>query len=177
MSLADVDPCVVTDPRVVTRDACVDAVLSRLRTLLPPADDASQKPGALVVGGVGPAAVPLARVLLFVQVARAEHKAGDVVRAAGFTLGAFYVGDRQLLQLGGFGADKPQPPPAAHDGAAGVPQQVLCEVLGAQADGAPLVGHLYWTGELQQRDVVVVRRPPSVVVRVDDLLCHRVVSL
>lgn len=149
VSVGYLDPCFVTDPWVVPWHSGVDAVLPVLGTLLTPADNACQEPNAFVIGGVRPSAVSLARILLFVWKARTEHKACDVVPAALLAEGPVHIRDPQLLELGGLGAQELQSSPAAHQGAAGLPQEVLNEVFGAQADGSPLVGQFHWGGELQ----------------------------
>lgn len=147
--LVDSDPCSLTDPRVVPWHSSVDAILPVLGTLFPPADDACQEPSAFVIGGMWSPTVPLAWVHLFILEAGTEHKACDVVPAALFTRGALHVGDLQLLKLGGLAAKELYPSPSAHQRSPGLPQQILCKVFGAQADGTPLIGQFHWTGKLQ----------------------------
>lgn len=66
-------PRVFLYPLHVLGDFGVDAVFARLSTLLTPAGDPRQKPGALDLGGVGTPAVPSAGVLATGREARAEH--------------------------------------------------------------------------------------------------------
>lgn len=171
------NPCDMADPQVVARDTGVDAVLALSGALLPPADDTRQEPSTLVLGDVWTSAVPLARVLQLAMVARAEHKARDVVPAAAFTLRAVDVGDLELLQLGGLWTYELESAPTADQRGPGVPQQGLYEVLGAQADRTAAVGQLHGAAEPQQGDVVVVLGFVAVVAGVDELVFHRVIPL
>lgn len=145
--LVNLNACCLTDPRVVSCHSSVDAILPILGTLLPPADDACQEPCAFVIGGMWPSAVPLTWILQFGLEAGAEHEACDVFPTALLTPGALHVRDLQLLEHGGFEALEPNASPAADQRAAGLPQQVLDELSGAQADGASLVGQLHRFGE------------------------------
>lgn len=132
------DPSDVGDPGHVSGDAGVDAVLALLGALVSPADDAGEEPGALVGGGVRPAAVPLARVLADGAVSSAEHEAGDLIAA--LALCAVHVRNLHLLQRVRLHSSIQQPAPAAHQGAGGALQQVLREELGPQADGDGIIG-------------------------------------
>lgn len=116
------DPCCPSDPREVLRHSGVDAVLPILGTILPPAHNARQEPGAFVIGGMWSSAVPLTCILLYILKTCTEHKARDAMPAALFTLGAFHVWDLKLLKLGGLWALELQPSPAAHYGATGLSQ-------------------------------------------------------
>lgn len=161
----------------VPGDACVDAILAVLGTLLPPADDPCEEPGVLVPGGVRSAAVSLASVLLFGAVPSAEHEAGHVVAAAPLAIGAVHVRHLHLLKRGRLAATKTHPSPATDQRCGGVLHQELGEVFGAEADWDDVVGKGDGCLEAQEGDIMVVLAFLGIIARVADDLVHLMITL
>lgn len=97
----------VTYPVRISGDTGVDAILSLLGALLPPADDAREEPRVLIAGGMGSSTVPLTGILAFHTVTGTEHEAGDGVGAAAFALNPVHKGDFYFLKCFRFHAPKP----------------------------------------------------------------------